>query len=367
MLGGGIVGEGISYALKDEYEVTVADYHSDKLDRLKKELGVEVQKIDALKEPLAPLMKKFDVVSGSLPGRLGIKVVEEACKAGVNLIDNSFIEDDYYKLEKSVKDSGITVVPDSGVAPGLSNAIVGRVASQYDYLESVDIKVGGLPERNIPPIGYKVEFSPMDTLDEYTRKVKVIKNWQITEIEPGEGLDFFFVNNLGSMEAFYTNGLRSLLKNVKARNMVEKTIRYRGHLEKINFLKSVGLLDESAVDVNGNGVVPKELLASLFWKNFSFPEVNDVLYMEIRMTPPNSKEEIVYTLFDKQDPRTGFSAMTRTTGFTNASITRLMLEGKIREKGIVPPEVVSRDENNFKEITDFLAKMGIVVSGPSNH
>lgn len=362
VLGGGMVGEGIAYALKDVSEVTIADYSSEKLLRLKKKFGIDTVRVDAFKEPLAPVMKDYDVVSGALPGRLGMKVIREACKAGVDLVDNSFMEEDFYDLEKEVLNAGITVVPDAGIAPGLSNAIVGRIAAEHGYLDNVDIKVGGLPEKNIPPIGYKVVFSPIDTLDEFTRKVQIIRDGKVTETEPGDGLEYFFVNGLGSLEAFYTNGLRSLLRNIKAKNMVEKTVRYRGHIEKMNFLKDIGMMDEAKIDLNGMEVAPKEMLASVFLKNLSFPDIRDILYMEIRVTPAKGSKEIVYTIFDKEDPNTGYTAMTRTTGFTNAAFTRLMTKGMIKEKGIVPPEMVAKDVNNFNEVIDFLGKMGIVVS-----
>ncbi len=366
VLGGGMVGQGIAYALKNESEVTIADYSQERIKKLEKELGVNVLKVDALKDPLAPVMKDFDVVSGALPGRLGMKVIKEACKAGVDLVDNSFMEEDFYSLDNDARKAGISVVPDAGVAPGLSNAIVGRIAADYDFLENVDIKVGGLPEKNIPPIGYKVVFSPMDTLDEFTRKVQIIKNGRVVETEPGDGLEYFFVKELGSLEAFYTNGLRSLIRNIKANNMAEKTVRYRGHLEKMKFLRDLGLLDESGIQVGDREIVPKEVLASLFLKNLSFPEVKDVLYMEIRVTPPNSKEEIVYRVFDREDSKTGFTAMTRTTGFTNAAFTRLVLNGKVKERGIVAPEVVSRDKNNFSDVIEFLGRHGVSVSGPTH-
>ena len=223
-----------------------------------------------------------------------------------------------------------------------------------------------MPEKNIPPIGYKVVFSPIDTLDEFTRKVQIIKDGKVIETEPGDGLEYFFVNGLGSLEAFYTNGLRSLLRNVKAKNMVEKTVRYRGHIEKMNFLKEIGMMDETKIDVSGAEVAPKELLASVFLKNLSFPDIKDILYMEIRATPAKTNNEIVYTIFDKEDPKTGYSAMTRTTGFTNAAFTRLITKGMIKERGIMPPELVAKDSKNFNEVIDFLGKMGISVSSNKN-
>ena len=361
-----MVGEGIAFALKNENEVTIADYSTEKLQRLKKKLGIDTIKVDAFKEPLAPVMKGFDVVSGALPGRLGMKVIREACKAKVDLVDNSFMEGDFYNLEKEVSNAGITVVPDAGIAPGLSNAIVGRVAAEYEFLENVDIKVGGLPEKNIPPIGYKIVFSPIDTLDEFTRKVQIIKDGKIVDTEPGEGLEYFFVNGLGSLEAFYTNGLRSLLRNIKVKNMVEKTVRYRGHIDKMNFLKEIGMMGETRIEVGGAEVTPKEVLASVFLKNLSFPDVRDILYMEIRIIPAGRKDEVVYTVFDKEDPNTGYTAMTRTTGFTNAAFTRLMLKGMIKEKGLAPPEIIAKDVKNFNEVLDFLGKMGIAVSTSKN-
>lgn len=360
-----MVGEGIAYALKEHNEVTIADHSMARLQQLRKKLEVDIKRIDAKSDPLAPVMNGFDAVSGALPGRLGMKTIKEACKAGVNLVDNSFMEEDFYSFSKEAKDCGITIVPDSGIAPGLSNIIVGRVAADYKHLEDVDIKVGGVPETNIPPLGYKVVFSPLDTLDEFTRKVAIVKNWKVVDAEPGDGLEYFFVDNLGSMESFYTNGLRSLLRNIKARNMSEKTVRYRGHLEKIKFLKEMGLLADKPIDIDGGRVSPKEVLAALFLEKLSFPNVKDVLYMEIRITPPDGKDTEVYTIFDKMDEKTGFSAMTRTTGFTNASMVRLLLAGKIKEKGIVAPEIIGRNHQNFKQVLDFLRNLGVTITHSS--
>lgn len=359
ILGGGTVGQGIAYALKNEFNVTIADSNENTLNFIKERMNISTLKFDINKDDLASLMKKYDLVSGALPGKYGMKVIREAAKAGVDLVDNSFMEDDFYILEDDVKKAGITVIPDCGVAPGLSNIIVGKVFAEYGQLQDVDIKVGGLPETNIPPLGYKMVFSPVDTLDEYTRKVLILKDGKITEVEPGEGLEYFFVPNIGSLEAFYTNGLRSLLRNVKAQNMGEKTVRYRGHFEKIRLLKELGLLDDEYITVSNTKITPKEVLAELFRKRLSFSDVGDLLYMEINITIPENRGKEIYRVADKMDRATGLTAMARTTGFTNASVSRLMLRGKIEEKGIIAPEIVGMNENNFREIENFLKMMNI--------
>lgn len=362
VLGGGIVGEGIIYALRRDHELVVADLNENRLQYLRKKYGIQTIKVNAAIDSLRDVMRGYDVVSGSLPGRFGMKVIKEACAAGTDLVDNSFMPEDFYSVEEKVKDAGITVVPDAGVAPGLSNIIVGHVYSKYGELDTVDIKVGGLPESNIPPLGYKVLFSPMDTLDEYTREVEVVKNGKVIREKPGEGIEYFFVNGLGSLEAFYTNGLRSLIRNVRARNMAEKTIRFRGHMEKIRMLMSLGLLDEEPIEVSNKKISPKEMLAALFTKNLSFPDIPDILYMEVNISVPGTKE-LRYKLFDRQDHTTGFSAMTRTTGFTNAAITDLVAKGMIKESGIVAPEVVAGDEGNFMRVINYLSSLGVKVKG----
>ncbi|MEM0130408.1 MAG: saccharopine dehydrogenase C-terminal domain-containing protein, partial [Thermoplasmatales archaeon] len=132
----------------------------------------------------------------------------------------------------------------------------------------------------------------------------------------------------------------------------------------MKLLMDLGLLSDEALNVSGCGVSPKEVFANLLSKNLSFPEVADILYMEINVTATDSSEIVRYQLFDRRDNKTGFSAMTRTTGFTNAAVTDLVCKGFIKEKGIVAPEIVATDESNFRNILSFLSSFGVRVTGP---
>ncbi len=361
VLGGGSVGQGIAHVLKDRFEVTVADSNKGRLDEIKKKMSVDTVNFDISRDDPVRLMDNFDLISGALPGKFGMKVIEAATIAGVDLVDNSFMEEDFYKLESKVKKSGITVIPDCGIAPGLSNMIVGKMEADFGHLNDVNIKVGGLPETNVGPLGYKVVFSAVDTLDEFTREVEIVRKGKVVRTEPGEGLEYFFVNNLGSLEAFYTNGLRSLIRNISADNMVEMTVRYRGHLEKMKLLKSLGLLSDSKIQVGDAHIVPKEVLAMLMVKNLSYPDVRDILYMEILSTHSEKNIKDSYIITDRQDDKTGLSAMARTTGFTNAAVSKLLLEGKIKDRGIVAPELIGKIPELFKEVEEFLTSSGIRI------
>ena len=128
--------------------------------------------------------------------------------------------------------NGVTAITDAGIAPGLSNLIFGRVLSEFDRVDSAKCFVGGLPQNPRLPWLYNSVFSPMDVVEEYTRPARLVKNGKIitklamTEIEPIE------FKKIGILDAFNSDGLRSLL-DMPIPDMVEKTLRFPGHIQKI--------------------------------------------------------------------------------------------------------------------------------------
>ena len=74
------------------------------------------------------------------------------------------------------------------------------------------------------------------------RGAKAIPDLEIIEFDTNE-----------SLEAFNTDGLRTLLKTMShVPNMKEKTLRYPGHVEYVRVLKESGFLDQDTINVNGN-------------------------------------------------------------------------------------------------------------------
>ncbi|MCW4031141.1 MAG: saccharopine dehydrogenase, partial [Candidatus Bathyarchaeota archaeon] len=181
--------------------------------------------------------------------------------------------EDPFFFRESALDAGVSIVPDCGVAPGLSNILIGKASSQLDEVEEALIYVGGLPQNPIPPLNYKITWCIEDLFEEYTRKAKIIRDGKTVEVAALKGLEEIEFEGLGKFEAFFTDGVRTLHHTIKANNMWEKTLRYLGHAEKIRLIKKLGLLKKgSLTSIN---MSPWEFMCNFWKENLSFLEEKD--------------------------------------------------------------------------------------------
>lgn len=316
---------------------------------------------DALE--LRRALRDFELVLGFLPGHLGYGLANACIDSGVNLIDVSYMPEDPMTLDERAVEAGVTIIPDCGVAPGLSNILVGRTVQRLDEVHSIHILVGGIPSRAEPPLGYTITWSPEDLLDEYTRKVRIVREGRLTEVEPLTGLENIDFPGVGLLEAFYTDGLRTLLKTVRAWEMWEKTLRYPGHVEKIRLLRDLGFLDGESIEIEGLPIPIKRLTARILERKLYRPKVEDILVMKVEVSGVRRGEENRYThyLLDRYDKERGITAMARTTAYTATSIAKILISGVELGRGIRPPEFIGADERVFKLLLNRLEEHGIKI------
>jgi saccharopine dehydrogenase-like NADP-dependent oxidoreductase len=313
------------------------------------------------------LMKNFDLVVGLTPGRIGYQTMKASIQAGVNMVDLSYMPEDPLTLNKEALKAGITIIPDCGVAPGLSNILVGRAFSMLDNVKNVEILVGGLPQKPIPPLNYKVTWCLEDLIEEYVRKAKIVKDGKTIEVEALEGLEEIEFPGVSKLEAFYTDGIRTLHHTIKGvENMWEKTLRYPGHAEKIKFLRDLGFFDERVLEeVN---LSPRELVIKILEHNLNLPEVKDFLLMKIKVNGIKGGLESLHSfyLLDRYDEIDKVTAMGRTTAYTAFAVIQLFVKGLIEEKGVSPPEKLGMNDKLFSEVMIQLRKKGIEIKEEHN-
>jgi lysine 6-dehydrogenase len=323
-------------------------------------IGIQV---DANKyKDLVKTMKRFNVVVGALPGEIGYKSTRAAIDAHVDFVDVSYMPENPLTLGKEAAEAGITVVPDCGVAPGVSNLLVGHAVSELDKAKNIKIMVGGLPEKPIPPLGYTITWSTEGLLDEYARKAKIVKDGNLIEVEALTGLEDVEFPGIGMLEAFYTDGLRTLIDTMKnIDTMCEKTLRYKGHVSKIQLLKALGFLDEIPVEIGNAHFAPRELTAKLLEERLKKPEIPDLLAMKVEVIGIKNGDEIsfIYHLLDRNRENT--TAMARTTGYPTSILTQLVAQGFIQEKGVLPLEILGADEDIYNKILGELKKRQITI------
>ena len=327
-------------------EIVVSDTLLDRAEQVVESIGRDNLKAIQLEvsdyDRLIDLLNGVDLAIGLAPGRLGFLSMKACIDAGVDMVDLSYMAEDPLTLHHSALNKGVTVIPDCGFAPGLSNILVGKAASMLDHVESVRIFVGGLPEKNIPPLGYKVTWCVEDLIEEYVRESVIVKNGNKIKVRALDGIEMVDIPCVGLLEAFYTDGVRTLHHTMKGvSNMWEKTMRYPGHAEKIKMIIELGLFDEKPILLdNGFKVTPRELTIRLFEKRLSMFDLKDLVAMKIEVDGIVDGQKISYTyhMLDFFDEKKQITAMARTTAYTASVIAELLLKGVIKEKGVVPPE-----------------------------
>ena len=244
VLGAGMVGSVIALDLADNHNVTSIDFNEKNLQSLQqKNQNINIIKAD-LKEYTSykKLLFPFDLVVTAVPGFMGFETLKTVIECGKNAADISFFPDNALQLDALAKQNNVTVITDCGVAPGMSNYIIGRYNEEMK-IDAFEIYVGGLPKVRKKPFEYKAPFSPVDVIEEYMRPARLMENGFIVTKPALTEKELMYFDELGTLETFNTDGLRSLLFTmVHIKNQKEKTLRYPGHTDLIIALKKVVFL-----------------------------------------------------------------------------------------------------------------------------
>jgi lysine 6-dehydrogenase len=365
VLGCGLVGELIARDLaKDEnFQVAVADFDVKKLEKLAKEANIKGIRTDlSSSRDIIRIIADKDIVIGAVPGFLGFNMLRSVIEAGKNVVDISFMAEDTLSLDELAKKKGITAVVDMGVAPGMSHMIVGYVDSLMDETESATILVGGLPVIREWPYEYKIAWSPKDVIEEYIRPARLIEGGKIVEKPALSDLELVDLPKIGTLEAFNTDGLRSLLYTIKIPSMKEKTLRYPGYAEKMRMLRETGFFSDTAIEVSGVKVKPIDLTSKLLFPKWELEEGEEELTV-MRVIVQGKKEgkriSYTYDLFDYYDKKEKATSMSRATGFPCAIMARLVAQGEFKYPGVCPPEYIGRESKVFQKVMEELEKRNI--------
>ncbi len=349
-------------------EVAVADKNGARAKEVAERIGINnvswIQ-LDVLNHSeLVNTLGSFDLVMGFLPGSLGYRLVEACIDAGRNLVDVSYMPEDPLRLNDRAAEAGVTVIPDCGLAPGISNVLVGHALEKLDKICDIHIMVGGLPEKPTPPLDYVITWSPENLIDEYSRKTRIVKNGKTVEVEALSGLEEVEFPNVGMLEAFYTDGLRTLLHTVKnVDNMWEKTLRYPGHAEKIGLLKALGFFDEEPIKVDYVSVSPRKLTVKLFERKLRRQEIRDTVAMKVEVSGVKNDKHVryVYHMLDRYDENQEITAMARTTAYPASIIAQLILKKAVNEKGVVPLERLGMSKEFFSAFLNELENRQVKI------
>ncbi len=368
VLGGGLVGATMARDLAREpgFAVTLADVNPDVLARATTGTAITPRQADlSAPEQVRRLVADFDLVVGAMPSALAFQTLHAVIESHRPYSDIAFMPEDALALHELALRHGTTAVVDCGVAPGLSNMIVGHHAARLEQVESVEIYVGGLPKEPRWPYQYKAPFAPSDVIEEYTRPARLVENGQVVTrpaLSEPELLNFPYA---GTLEAFNTDGLRSLIRTVHARNMREKTLRYPGHIELMRVLRETGFFDKVEIDVKGVSIRPLDVTARLLFPFWQLEEAEPEFTVMRVIVAGRDDERLVryvYDLYDEYNAEDGATSMARTTGYTNTIVARMLAAGRFREPGVFAPEQLAARDGVLEHVLGELRQRGVRIT-----
>ena len=365
VLGGGLVGTpmAIDLAKDQEFEVTVVDID----ERISEKLNSKGIKtiIRDMSDPASvkEVIKDYNIVINAVPGFMGYQTLKAIIETGKNVVDIAFFPEDPFALDDLAKKNNVISISDMGVAPGMSNLLVGYIDMMLDTTKKVVIYVGGLPKVRVWPYEYKAVFSPVDVIEEYTRPARYIENGKEV-IKPAlSDPELINFKNIGTLEAFNSDGLRSLANTIDAPFMIEKTLRYPGHIEKMAVLRDTGFFSKEKIDINGHMISPMDVTGKLLfpkWKLGEGEEDITVMQVIIEGEYDGKRARYTYDLYDEYDKNTQIHSMARTTGYTATMAVRMIANGLYNRTGISLPEFVGQQPECVSFILNGLEERGVV-------
>ncbi|HOV11327.1 MAG TPA: saccharopine dehydrogenase C-terminal domain-containing protein [Bacteroidales bacterium] len=355
VLGAGLVGSPMAIDLsKDEnLQVAVADINTAMFDYLHS-FGIKTIQQDLSRpETVKKTVLEYDMVVNAVPGYMGFQTLEAIIEAGKNVVDISFFPEDPFILDEAAKKKNVTAIMDCGVAPGMMHILTGYAHHQLDETETCLTYVGGLPQIREYPYEYKAVFSPIDVIEEYTRPARYIENYKPVTKEALSDAELLNFPGLGTLEAFNSDGIRSLGVTIKAANIKEKTLRYPGHIGLMKVLRQTGFFSQDTIEVKGIKIKPMDVTAKLLFPMWELKKgEKDLTIMKVIVEGKKDGKKLRYTydLLDFYDEETQTHSMARTTGYTATVALRMIAGGLYTQKGLSVPEYIG----NYPECVDFM-------------
>jgi len=369
VLGAGIVGSVIAEDLHASgFAVSIVDVSNTALSRIaeRSQGNILTRTIDCSDaSAIQSCIKDADVVVGALPSWLGLLALRTVIESRKPYCDISFMAEDPRELHELAYESGVPCVVDFGVAPGMSHLLCSHIDDLLDSCSILDIVVGGLPVERKWPWEYKAPFNPRDVIEEYIRPARIVENGKVVVKPALSEVELMELPGVGTLEAFNSDGLRTLCDTLSVPNIKERTLRYPGHAELIKRLRDGGFFNTTPIQCGSQEVVPLDMTAKILIDSWKYePREADLTVMRVSGEgyKGDTPVTISFDLLDYYDGERDQSSMARTTGFPAASVARMLANGTINEPGVHPPETFGSRHNVVHRILSELEERSVLYT-----
>lgn len=378
VLGSGLMGKEAARDLSENPHITLVGLADIDYSRARSACNtIESQKVvpyqvDANnEEQLENFFGQFDCIINALFYSFNEKVAKTAIKAGVHSVDLGghigHITDRVLALNKEAQESGVTIIPDLGVAPGMINILSGYGVHKLDKATAIKLYVGGIPVIPEPPLEYNHVFSMEGLFDHYTDPSLIIRNGKQIEVPSLSEIEPIYFEKFGPLEAFHTSGGTSTLpiSYPDLETLEYKTIRYPGHAEKFKLLVDLNLTRvDYLVEVDGQKINPRKVLLKTLDPIVDLKDKDDVTLLRVIVSGQKDEKptKFTYEMVTFKDREKNVTAMARATANTISVVAQMIVSGIITKRGVYPPEKIVPGDVYIDE----MKKRGVIITEKVN-
>ncbi|SFA83595.1 Saccharopine dehydrogenase, NADP-dependent [Lentibacillus halodurans] len=377
--GAGLQGRAALQDLGDNSAVTsiiCADVSFEGIDSFRHHLDmdkIEKQKIDASSEEnlVALFSEDIDVLIDLLPKQYNETVARAAIKAGISLVNCSYANGLSHEIHEMAKENKVTIMPEAGLDPGIDLVLCGYGVSQLDEVYELYSYCGGIPEPDAAdnPLKYKIAWNFDSTLMSYKRQAVMKCDGKIVDIPAEdqhneEWLTDVTLSGIKGLESIPNGNAINFAKLLGIDKEVirteRRTIRWSGHARFWRDMVRLGFLETTRVPELNSYVTPYDFLLKHLEKRLQYKEhEKDLVLMKniIRGKKDGKDMEIIYSMVDKRDLKTGLFAMNRTVGYTASIVAQMIANKTITEKGLLSPTI----DIPYRMFIDEIGKRGITI------
>ena len=317
-------------------------------ERIKKLTGYDskVESFNILdKSMLTNFLDPYDMFLSSVPYQFNPYLTDIAIDSKTSMVDlgghTLNVKKQLLKNSDAIK-SGITIVPDCGMGPGMNVSVAMMGIESMDTPKEVYVWDGGLPQNPIPPWNYSLFFNIKGLTNEYDGMAYFIENRKVVEVPCFEYIENLKFSNIGELEAAVTSGGLSTMPwtyENKLDVLHNKTLRYKGHWNTMKAFRELGLFEEDKIDFNGVKISPRDFYHQLLSPKLTQSDNKDICLMRVETRGEDSgvAKKVVIDIEDRYDEKTGFLAMEKWTGW-HASIVMIEILNNNIPKGAIPIE-----------------------------
>src|SRR3990170_467076 len=340
--------------------LVLADRRTDAAERLASRIPsgkASVETVDGTDpHALRVLLSRCDVVVATMPWRLNRLALDIAAKVGTDYVDVGMPFDgtgpEFDAASRMCSDAGIAALVGMGQEPGISDVFAMHGATRLDRADEAHVFDGDTAM--VEGLELFSVWSPVDLLDEMSVPAAVFADGRLIFVPPlSTSQTYTFPEPVGPLTVYKTNHDETYFLPMGIKTLKHASFNIhigRAWVEAADSLRKLGLLRRDAVDVRGVRIRPMDLVAA------ALPAPVDLLgrirghaccVVEVKGEKEGRKAMVrTWTGIAYEDAYAlhGTNATAYLVGTGGAIATEMLLEGKVREKGLVIPEQLSSED-----------------------